>query len=186
MKITCSIGFLLLVAGLIYLDGVLFLTQVFAVCLLHETAHGIAAALEGSKVCSLRLTAVGAEMKLASDIYLSYMQDARIAFAGPAVNLITAWLAAKVEANMFAGLNLCFGLLNLLPIRPLDGGRILIDLLSILDPVLAEKIHSGLSILVSGALLGLGWAAWRGWGNLSLFCTAVWLATGVIKNKCTN
>lgn len=176
-------GFLLLMAGLIYLDGVLFLIQVFVVCVLHETGHCIAAALEGSKVRSLRLTAVGAEMKLASDISLSYMQDARIAFAGPAANLIAAWIAARLEANLLAGLNLCFGLLNLLPIRPLDGGRILTDLLSLLDPGLAEKIHSGLSILVSGVLLGLGWAAWRGWGNLSLFCTAVWLAAGVIKDQ---
>lgn len=170
-------------ASLIYLDGTRFFAQVLAACILHEFGHYAAARRFGSRVCALHLTAVGAEMKLDRNMQLSYLQDALLAFSGPAVNLIVAWLAVLVEANLFAGLNLCLGLLNLLPIRPLDGGRILTDLLSLLGPEMAEKIHSAFSVLVLGALLGVGWAAWRGWGNLSLLCTAIWLVAGMIKDK---
>lgn len=183
VRVTCSAGFFLLAASLIYLDGTRLFAQALAACILHELGHYGAARGFGSRVCALRLTVVGAEMKLNSNVQLSYVQDAILAISGPAVNLMAAWLAARAGANLFAGLNLSLGLLNLLPIRPLDGGRILIDLLSLLDPELAEKIHSGFSVFVSGALLGLGWAAWRGWGNLSLLCVAVWLLAGTIKDQ---
>jgi len=183
MKVTCSAGFLLLAAGLIYLDGTVLFVQVLAACVLHEGGHFLAARVFGSRVCALRLTMAGAEMKLDPNVQLSYAQDVLLAFAGPAVNLAAAWLAVLADANLFAGLNLSLGLINLLPIRPLDGGRILTDLLSLFGPELAEKVHSGLSVFVSGILLGLGWAAWRRWGNLSLFCAAVWLVGGVLKEK---
>ena len=183
VKVTCSAGFLLLSAGLIYLDGTRLFVQVLAACFLHEAGHYAAVRCVGGRVCALRLTAVGAEMKLDSGVQLSYARDALLAFAGPAVSLLAAWLAVLVQANLFAGLNFCLGVLNLLPIRPLDGGRILTDLLSLFRPELAEKIHSGLSVLISGALLGLGWAAWRGWGNLTLLCTAAWLVIGMLREE---
>lgn len=149
--------------------------------MLHEFGHFVAALGVGSGVCSLRLNAAGAEMELDPNVQLSYAKDAILAFLGPAVNLAAAWFAVRLGCNLFAGLNLCFGLLNLLPVRPLDGGRILVDVLSFLDPELAEKIHSGISVLLSGILLGLGWAAWRGWGNLSLLFTALWLAVRTLR-----
>lgn len=182
-RVSCSIGFLLLMAGLIYLDGMNLFVQVFAACALHEAGHCLAASLAGSKIYALRLTAIGAEMKLASEIHLSYAQDALIAFAGPAVNLLAAWAAVRAEAHLFAGLNLCLGFFNLFPIRPLDGARIVTGLLSYFDPVIAEKLISFCSILFSGALLGVGWAAWKGWGNPSLFCIAAWLTAGAINVK---
>lgn len=181
IKVTCSAGFLLLSACLIYLDGVRFFTCVLTVCLLHEFGHFAAAVAVGSRVCSLRLTVAGAEMKLDPMKHLSYTQDAILAFSGPAVNLAAAWLAVWAKADLLAGLNLCFGLLNLVPVRPLDGGRILFDLLSLADNAFAEKINKLLSILLSGMLLGFGLAAWRGWGNLSLLCTSIWLVTIALK-----
>ncbi len=183
VKVTCSAGFLLLAAGLIYLDGVELFVQVLAACTLHEIGHCAAALSVGSRICALRLTAVGAEMRLSPAVSLSYARDAWIALAGPAVSLITAWIASQVGANLFAGLNLSFGLFNLLPIRPLDGGRILEDLLSCFLPEKAETILSGLSIVVSGTFLGLGCMAWSRWGNLTLFCTSVWLVAGMIRNQ---
>ena len=180
---TCSAGFLLLVAILIYLDGTVFFVQVLAACILHELGHYGAVLGVGSRVCELHLTAAGAEMKLDPNMQLSYSQDALIALAGPAVNLFAAWAAVRVGSNLFAGLNFSFGLLNLLPIRPLDGGRILTDVLSLFVPELAEKILFGINVLVSGVLLGLGLAAWCGFGNVSLFCTALWCVSAMLRNQ---
>ena len=183
LKVTCSLGFLLLAAGLIYLDGTRLFVLMLTACFLHEAGHYGAAQGFGCRVRALHLTSAGAEMKLDLNTTLSYAQDALIAFAGPSVNLLAAWLAALSGASLFAGINLSFGVLNLLPIRPLDGGRILTDFVSFFKPELAEKIHSALSVLMSGVLLGLGWAAWRRWGNLSLFCTAIWIVAGMLKDE---
>lgn len=180
-KVTCSVGFLLLTAGLIYLDGVNLFAQVMISCLVHEVGHYAAARGVGSRVCFLRLTAVGAEMELDPSVHLSYLSDALLVFAGPMANLAAAWVAVKLGLNLFAGLNLCFGILNLLPVCPLDGGRLLIDILSLLNPVLAERVHAVISVLFCGALLGLGWTAWRRWGNLSLLFVALWLIAGRAK-----
>ena len=181
VKVTCSAGFLLLAACLIYLDGIRFFAQVMLVCVLHEVGHLAAALGVGSRVRRLRLTVAGAEMILDPKKQLSYIQDAILALSGPVWNLAVAWFAARAGADMLAGLNLCFGLLNLLPVRPLDGGRIMFGLLSLLDSEFAEKVSALLSILISGFLLGLGWAAWQRWGNLSLLCTSVWLMITTLK-----
>lgn len=183
IKVSCSVGFLLLLAGLIYLDGPKLFFQIFSACALHEAGHFAAVILTGSNVHSLRLTAVGAEMKLIPEITLSYTQDLLIAIAGPCVNLLLTWVSIQVDAYLFAGINLCFGVLNLLPVFPLDGGRILSCVLSYFWPVTADKLICVISTMFSGALLGLGWAAWRGWGNLSMLYTATWLMVGAIKGK---
>lgn len=150
-------------------------------CALHETGHWATVKILGGNVCSLRLTAVGAEMELDSRCPLSYGRETAAALAGPLVNLLTAWVSALNEWYLFAGLNLCFGILNLLPVYPLDGGRALACVLASCCPGHADAVLRVISILFSGAFLGLGWAAWRGWGNLNLFCVAMWLLAGTLK-----
>lgn len=183
MKVTCSTGFLLLAACLIYLDGAgLFLASLSA-CALHEAGHYAAVILCGRHVRSLRITAVGAEMEIETGAALSYWKDILVAVAGPCLNFLASWIAVYAKLYLFAGLNICLGVLNLFPIHPLDGGKVLASLLSFRWPSGAEKVVHIFSIVFSGALLGLGWAAWRKWGNLSLLYTAMWIMAGTIKTN---
>lgn len=170
-----------MVAALIYLDGQGVVLRVLLACALHELGHWAAVRLLGGRVRSLRLTAIGAEMVLDSDRALSYGREAAAAFAGPAVNLLLACVSAQNGQYLFAGVNLCLGLINLLPVRMLDGARVLYCLLSLYRTELAQRVISVLSSAFSGALLGLGWAAWRAWDNLSLLCVALWLTAGILK-----
>lgn len=149
---------------------------------LHECGHWTAIVLLGGRVRTLRLSAVGAEMALDTSCPLSYTKEALAAFAGPAVNLILTALCAQTRWYLFAGLNLSLGLFNLLPVRMLDGGRILSCLLNAFAPEKAPRVVNAVSVLLAGALLGLGWAAWRQWGNLTLLCVAAWLTVGVLKS----
>ena len=167
-------------AALIYLDGQLIFWVALA-GVLHEWGHWMALTLLGGRLRALRLTAVGAEMELDDRCPLSYPREAAAALAGPAVSLSTAWLAAKAGWHLFSGINLSLGALNLLPIRALDGGRALFCALASRRPQLADRAVGAASVLLSGALLGLGWAAWRGWGNLTLLCTSAWLLAGALK-----
>ena len=181
-RVTCSTGFLLITAALIYLDGQGLVLRGALACILHEAGHWVAVVLLGGGVRALRLTAVGAEMMLDPRHPLSYPRECIVALAGPAVNLLTAWLCLHCGWYLFAGMNLCFGFLNLLPISPLDGGRALSCLLSVRWPRIADTVVYTFSAVFSGALLGLGWAAWRGWGNLTLLFTALWLLTGALRS----
>lgn len=121
-------------------------------------------------------------MELDDTCRLSYFKEALAAFAGPAVNLILTALCVQARWYLFAGLNLSLGLMNLLPIRMLDGGRILTCLLCAFAPERAQRVVNALSVLLAGALLGLGWAAWRQGGNLTLLCVAAWLTARVLKS----
>lgn len=167
-------------AALIYLDGQGLVLLGALACLLHEAGHWAAISLLGGRVCALRLTAVGAEMKLDPCRPLSYGREFAAALAGPAVNLVTACFSIWKGWFLFAGMNFCFGVLNLLPIAPLDGGRALSCALNARWPRMADTVVRAISVVFSGALLGLGWAAWKGWGNLTLLCAAVWLLLGVL------
>ena len=168
-------------AALIYLDGQGLVLRGALACALHEAGHWAAIALLGGRVRALRLTAVGAEMELDPRRPLSYGRELIAALAGPAANLLMAVLSIRNSWYLFAGMNLCFGVLNLLPICPLDGGRALSCALNARWPRTADRVVHMLSAVFAGALLGLGWAAWRGWGNLTLFCAAVWLLVGVLQ-----
>lgn len=55
---------------------------------------------------------------------------ALVAAAGPSVNLLAMWLALKLGIQTAAQVNFVLAAVNLLPILPLDGGRIVLGLLS--------------------------------------------------------
>lgn len=162
-------------AALLYLDGQALMLQGILACVLHELGHWLMIRRLGGRVRALRLTLVGAEMSLDPKRPLSYWREALAALAGPAVNLLCAALAAQWKLYLFAGLNLCYGLLNLLPIFPLDGGRALLCLLANFGLHRAERLTRWTAVVCAGLLLGLGWTAWQRWSNLTLLCIALWL-----------
>lgn len=182
LRFTCSKGFLLILAILIYVDGQhIVLWSLFA-CIIHEAGHWITIHLMGGNIQELRLTVVGAEMKLDPRNSFSYGREVVVALAGPAFNLLAAWICILGEWHLLAGLNLCFGILNLLPIFPLDGGRALTFAFEALDLTATDTVIRGISIVFSGILLGLGFFAWRTWGNITLFFAAIWLIVGMLKS----
>lgn len=180
-RISCSKGFLLILAVLIYLDGQGVVLQSIIACTAHELGHWSLILLLGGKVRTLRLTAVGAEIELDTNYPLSYGREIAVSLAGPAVNLVLTSVAVLGGLHLFAGLNLCLGVLNLLPIEPLDGGCVLKLALTGSNVRAADRIVKVISIVFSGALFGLGWMAWLRWGNITLLCTAAWLIGGVLK-----
>ena len=181
LSFSCSKGFLLMLAVLIYLDGQGLVLQSILACAAHELGHWLFILLLGGKVRALRLTAVGAEIKLNTYYPLSYSREIAVSLAGPVVNLMLAAIAVWGGWHLFAGLNLCLGVLNLLPIDPLDGGCALKLALKGGNVRAADRIVEIISIVFSGALFGLGWMAWLSWGNITLLCIAAWLIVGVLK-----
>ncbi|MCD8161495.1 MAG: site-2 protease family protein [Clostridiales bacterium] len=145
---------------------------------LHEGGHLWACRLCRVRVRAVRITVWGAELLL-EELHRPLRRLA-VAGAGPAVSLLCAFAAAfafprQGWAQLFAGASLILGLFNLLPVPPLDGGRILLALLELAGlGVRAEGVVSRLTTallvlsLAPGAALALA-------GNPSLLLLELWL-----------
>ncbi len=145
---------------------------------LHEGGHLCACPLCGVRVRAVRITFCGAELLL-EELHQPLRRLA-VATAGPAVNLLCAFAAPRsvpqqMWLQLFAGANLILGLFNLLPIPPLDGGRILLALLELAG--LGRRAEGAFRCLtalllalalVPGVILALE-------GNLSLLLLVLWL-----------
>jgi Zn-dependent protease len=105
-----------------------------------------------------------------------------VALMGPAGSMLTTgiffWLSLQNDDPFLADLVLLSAVvngLNLLPILPLDGGRILQALTSRLSPRGARAIHGAL------LLVGVGLAAW--FGDYLLMALILLIAPGVLSKQ---
>ncbi len=122
--------------------------------LLHECGHLLACYLFQVPVWRFRLTCCGGELVPAR--HLAGREECVIALSGPAINLLLAFalipLVQGEAGAIFLGVNLMLGLFNLLPMLPLDGGRVLHGVLVLFCPEgLANRLLSGLSDLLLAA-----------------------------------
>jgi Zn-dependent protease len=138
--------------------GVLLLSAVFACVALHELGHGVVAQSVGVGVREILLLPIGGVARLSKDPSRP-VDELLIAVAGPAVNLVIAcgiFLAGRGlfgsawfdEGLWYAGLvlppsalsfvvsllwaNVGLAVFNMLPALPMDGGRVLRAVLSML------------------------------------------------------
>ena len=139
----------------------LFLTHsYFAVCsfiavILHELGHLIAARLCNVKFNTLSIGIYGAGLK-ADKTSFSYKNEILIALCGPLANLISAFLAIPIyigaqstSALYFIASSIILGMMNLMPIKTFDGGRILHSVLCLrFSPFASDKTLSVISFFV--------------------------------------
>lgn len=176
-RIRIKTGFLLLLGVLFYLDeGIGLLPWGLLACALHECGHLAMGRLLGGRLRWLELSAVGAQMDLFYPVPLSYGREILVALAGPGTNLCLGWAAAQLGWVIPAGVNLGLAVFNLLPVLPLDGGRVVWNGTSwFADEVWAERILTVVSAVFTGLVAGVGAVVAVRFANVSLFVTAAWL-----------
>lgn len=176
-RVRVTPGFLLTMSVLFWLDdGVGLLGWGVLACAAHEMGHLLVGAALGGRPRWLSLSAVGLELKLEYPAGLSYGREIAVALAGPVVNLAMGLICARVGNYLLAGVSFGLGLFNLLPILPLDGGRILWCALSALLGVQAgERAADGAAGVLVGLLAGVGVAVAVSYANFTLLLAAVWL-----------
>lgn len=190
--LSISGGFGILLAVLLFLDENNIVPWGLLACFLHELGHIAFIYLLGGKVKAFHLSVVGAEIIPMRKRLFSYQEELLIAAAGPLISFAWAMISASCahiyrnNENMllFSGLNLAAGLFNLLPVGPLDGGRILkTQLLKRHSLQEGEQIYQSISSFFSIAVLSLGifHMLWLG-GNITLLLTGIWLLAGVRQN----
>ena len=182
-RLEASPGFLLLLGALFWLDeGIGLMPWGLAACVFHELGHIAAAALLGGRVERLSLTAVGAELRIDYPAPLTYARDSLVSLAGPGANLLAGVVFLALGQELAAALTMAVGAFNLLPILPLDGGRVVYGLIADrLDPDWAERLMTALSGCLVGALLGVGAVAAAHYANVTLLITALWLLAGILR-----
>ena len=131
--------------------------------LLHELGHVAAAWGWSVPIRRLKLDLFGARMELGG--LTAYSAELAVAAGGPLVSFTAAALARPLgycfeSAALFSAVSFGLGLINLLPVRGLDGGRMLCCGLSLL---LGERAADLTLRFTTGLALGSLWL-------LSVYC----------------
>lgn len=145
--------------------------------LLHELGHALTAKKLGIPIIDIVLTPICGLARLERSPAGPW-EEVRVAVAGPMVNLVVAmvlglilWsqqgafsfdpavISSSIVLTLF-WINLCLFAINLLPIFPMDGGRILRALLAlVLDNAKATTLAARLGQLLSISVIILGFYA---------------------------
>ena len=116
--------------------------------LLHECGHLLVARFFRVKISGFSVDSLGARLTLMGSA-LSYPTELIICAAGPLANLLSlplARLLGEENGSFFLSVSMALALLNLLPIKGFDGGRIFYCLtVFFIDPTRAEQICALLS-----------------------------------------
>lgn len=135
---------------------------VFVSVLLHELGHALAARHYGADV-SITLTTLGGLTRWSiSEGSMSPGRRALVAAAGSATGIalglavLGSFYATRPWGNTAASIvmlvvwvNVGWGVLNWLPIRPLDGGHLVMALLDLVAPKRADRIASTVFLITS-------------------------------------
>lgn len=159
---------------------------------LHELGH--IAALKIAKSAPQKMKIGPGGMKLTDNLLLgkSYKKDITVALSGPAINIISfilLYLLWKIFNQnvllMWSAVSLVIGLFNLLPIAPLDGGRILYSLICMISsPITAHKVITIISTitLLPTATMGFYFLIKSGY-NATLLFTSLYLTYLILKQN---
>ncbi|MCD8001664.1 MAG: M50 family metallopeptidase [Oscillospiraceae bacterium] len=165
-----SAGGALLFALLYFFDPSGLVAALLPAALAHELGHAAALSLGGARLRRLRMGVFGLELD-----YAGYLSDGWLLFsaaAGPGAGLIYAAVLRAVGTGDFctrsAAVSLGLSLFNLLPVLPLDGGRMLAALT---DARFAQALSrvAALILAVGGALI------FAGFRTPALLVTGIWL-----------
>ena len=177
-----------LTVAFLFGQGVLFL-QYFFYLICHELVHAYFAKRRGYKIGRIRLMATGAVLEAESDEF-TFNDEIIIAISAPLFNLAVAlfivalwWIKPEIYnyTQDLCVINLALFGFNILPIFPLDGGRVLLAFLSKkLERKTAVKISRAITFCFSVLLFGLFVASIFVAPNFSLGLMAVTLCLGAI------
>lgn len=166
---------------LLLTDTPILLAALLPAALLHELAHYAVLRLCGVRAARFTLTGLGASLYVPELHRLSYGAELLSAAAGPLMNLLL-WvllsLTGREELTLFAGAQMVLGVLNLLPVRPMDGGRILwLATAYLTEPYTADRVAAAVGLAASSALLALClWLVLTTGSGMFLLLGALWLA----------
>lgn len=180
-------------AGLLWgwftlINGVELTGLILLAAILHEMGHLLVLRLAGAKVRRLDIGVSGAIMD-ADTSRLTYGEELAAVLAGPMMNILAAGVCGIWGgSSLFIGANVVLCVFNLMPVRPLDGGRALYLLaVWIWDIERGERLAGTVGGITAMALaLVLSEVMYRSRGSLWLLPPAVWMMTVSVREFWNN
>lgn len=140
---------------------------------IHETAHILMAGIWGLKTERVIVTPIGETAVIKGIENIHIIKKLLIVMIGP----LTSILIGLLTDGIISDINKIIGLFNLIPIYPLDGGRILQYTLSYFIGVLrANRVTSRVSCTISYLVFGVGIIYLvLYYMNIGLLCVGIYL-----------
>lgn len=126
-KVDLKIFFILLLYILTQKVEIFTITFIFII--LHEIGHIVSGILLGLKINKLQLNIAGISLEFKNYGKERKINNIIIDLAGPLINLISAIIGIFIKLEIIIYVNAMLFIINMLPIYPLDGGRILKNIL---------------------------------------------------------
>lgn len=155
----------------------------FVIVFIHELGHVAVAREVGWTVSEIQLLPFGGVATVEEEATAEPLDEIVVALAGPFMNVAMIFISflfwwggiwSTEWTSFFMKSNLIIAGFNLIPIWPLDGGRIVQALLTYVLPYRqASYLSLGASCLLSAVLCGLGLIYWQ----FNLAIISVYLAT---------
>ena len=136
MVVKIHLYLLLMIAYMYALENLNLFLISYAFIILHETSHVMMANLLKVKVFEVEMLPIGMNAKYERNI--SIIKELLISLAGPIASLL---FYQFFKSPLLKSINLFIALLNLIPLKPFDGGRIVSAVLQIIfDEEISKKI----------------------------------------------
>ena len=161
-KLRISVFVPILVAVISLSSDAQFFYVAMLSALMHETAHFVAMKMCGARFLRISLDPFGADIG-ADTSRLSYKSEIVVFLSGPLMNFVLALLSLLFYFS-FKGMlvlafcisNIIFFFVNILPVRGLDGARVLFCLLcECFDSDRAGKIYDAVTTIFFGVLCAI-------------------------------
>lgn len=151
LQLHISTGAILLFAALLLLLPLQWVFAMIAAAAVHEISHVIAVLITGGKIYKMHIGGRGVIMEIKN---MTAIREIICALAGPIGSFLLVAVAPRFPRTAICGL--FHGLYNLLPLFPMDGGRVLkCAFYSLFSPPLARKLYVWVQRVIIIAM-GLG------------------------------
>ena len=172
---------------------------IMVLCIIHELGHVLMGIVLGLKIEKIEIMPMGLSVSFKLNIEdfnkkiqkgsVLQLKKIAIAMAGPLTNLIMLLIVLNTNINLkivsneiLAYANILIMLFNLLPIYPLDGGRIFKELIQIFEGSIKAKIYirkiSKAVVIILTMLASIGILYLK---NIAIFFIIIYLWIIVIK-----
>ena len=158
----------------------------------HELGHIVTALISGARIYSLRILPIGVNVAI-DDSGCSRNSKINIYLAGPFINIIFAIIIyilyachiVSIELTLGVYINIWLAFFNLLPILPLDGGKVAMEALADHSGLFRASKHMHvLSVLLSIIIICLGLLIFmRTLYNISLVLIGIYILLCVKQSK---
>ena len=197
MKIQIDLKIFLIIFIFIVTNQIQIYMLIMLFALIHELGHMLAGLLLKLRPEKIKIIPVGVSIafRLKPEDFNQKIGKANIlevkkiliAIAGPLTNIIIIWIASQIQINIIQEISIIYAniiivIFNLLPIYPLDGGRILKGVLNItLGKRKANYYIKNISIIVITCItLLVAIVTWHN-HNIALILITIYLWIIVIK-----